>query len=136
MSNLTQIRVLCVDDHPLLREGIASVISGQPDLVVQAADGRLAITAFGNISPMSLSSTLRLVGIDRGRAGSSAQYGLDRRTCSRPKPNSGDSRSIGMRSNTLPMVGPSPLRDYQAGEPPLCLGGIGIKVVAEFSIHD
>lgn len=36
------IRVLCVDDHPLLRQGIAALVGAQPDmeLVAQAASGR------------------------------------------------------------------------------------------------
>ena len=39
------IRLLAVDDHPLLRDGIASVIEGQPDmqLVAEAANGREAV---------------------------------------------------------------------------------------------
>jgi len=49
MSNETKpIRVLVVDDHPLLREGIGALIMNQADfkLVGEASDGRQAITAF------------------------------------------------------------------------------------------
>jgi DNA-binding NarL/FixJ family response regulator len=47
------IRVLTVDDHPLLREGIAAVISGQQDmvLVAEAATGREAIERFREHRP-------------------------------------------------------------------------------------
>ena len=42
------IRVLIVDDHPLLREGIAALISAEPDmqLVAEAATGREALAQF------------------------------------------------------------------------------------------
>ena len=40
-----QIRILVVDDHPLLRQGIAGLVGGQPDmsLVAEASNGREAI---------------------------------------------------------------------------------------------
>ena len=53
MSGKLPIRILTVDDHPLLREGIAAVIEGQPDmtLVAEATNGREAIESFRNHRP-------------------------------------------------------------------------------------
>jgi DNA-binding NarL/FixJ family response regulator len=47
------IRVLVVDDHPLLREGVAAVVARQPDmlLVGEAADGSEAIERFRDTRP-------------------------------------------------------------------------------------
>lgn len=47
------IRVMVVDDHPLLREGIAAVLEGQPDimLVGEAVNGREAIARFEVLRP-------------------------------------------------------------------------------------
>src|SRR5678809_207322 len=49
MSNdIKQIRILAVDDHPLLRQGIAALIADERDmiLVAEAANGREAIQQF------------------------------------------------------------------------------------------
>jgi DNA-binding NarL/FixJ family response regulator len=53
MSSNTPIRVLTADDHPLLREGIASLIGTQNDmrLVAEAATGREAIERFRAVRP-------------------------------------------------------------------------------------
>ena len=48
MTDESRIRVFCVDDHPLLREGIATLINNQPDMEVvgQASNGQEAIEGF------------------------------------------------------------------------------------------
>lgn len=53
MSKERIIRVLCVDDHPLMCEGIAAVINGQLDmqLVAQASSGQEAIDYFCEYAP-------------------------------------------------------------------------------------
>jgi DNA-binding NarL/FixJ family response regulator len=47
------IRILTVDDHPLLRDGIAAVFDGQEDmtLVGQASNGREAVESFRRLRP-------------------------------------------------------------------------------------
>ena len=47
-ANSVPIRILVVDDHPLLREGIAALVGGQADmtLVAECSNGREAVQAF------------------------------------------------------------------------------------------
>jgi DNA-binding NarL/FixJ family response regulator len=62
MSEQGSIRVLCVDDHPLMREGIATIINNQPDmrLVAEAATGCEAIQKFREHLPDVTLMDLRL----------------------------------------------------------------------------
>jgi DNA-binding NarL/FixJ family response regulator len=48
-----RIRVLSVDDHPLLREGVAALLAGQDDLqlVAEASNGREAVEQFRTHRP-------------------------------------------------------------------------------------
>jgi len=61
-----KIKVLAVDDHPLLREGIAAVIEGEDDieLVAQAADGHEAIELFRQHHPDVTLMDLQMPGMN------------------------------------------------------------------------
>jgi DNA-binding NarL/FixJ family response regulator len=62
MSDLASIRVLSIDDHPLLRQGIAAIINSQPDmlLVAEAANGSEGIQKFRAHQPDVTLMDLRL----------------------------------------------------------------------------
>lgn len=53
MIETRQIRVLVVDDHPFLREGIAAAINGQNDMILvgEATSGREALESFRHLRP-------------------------------------------------------------------------------------
>ena len=60
------IRVLCVDDHPLIRKGIASILANETDirLVAEAANGREAIGVFRELRPDVTLMDLRMPELD------------------------------------------------------------------------
>ena len=62
MMSKPGIRVLSVDDHPLLREGIAAIVNNEPDMtmVAQASTGREAIQQHRIHSPDVTLMDLRL----------------------------------------------------------------------------
>ncbi len=59
------IRVLIVDDHPMVRRGLKSLLSSYPDIVVvgEAGDGASALQAAG-LSPEVILLDIQLPGLD------------------------------------------------------------------------
>jgi DNA-binding NarL/FixJ family response regulator len=62
MNNSAPIRIFSIDDHPLMREGIAAIIRNEPDmlLVAEASSGREAIQGFRDHQPDITLMDLRL----------------------------------------------------------------------------
>lgn len=68
MSERPKIKVLIVDDHPLMRVGIAAIINARPDMTVvaQAGTGEEAIASFRKDPPDLTLMDLRLPGAISG----------------------------------------------------------------------
>jgi DNA-binding NarL/FixJ family response regulator len=66
MNRVERISVLCVDDHPLIRKGIASILANEADmlLVAEASTGREAVELFRLHKPDVTLMDLRLPGLD------------------------------------------------------------------------
>ncbi|HZT32556.1 MAG TPA: response regulator transcription factor [Bryobacteraceae bacterium] len=64
------IKVLCVDDHPLVRKGVAAILANEPDiaLVAEAATGRDALELFRQHRPDVTLMDLRLPDMDGAEA--------------------------------------------------------------------
>lgn len=62
----TLIRVLCADDHPLIRKGITSIIANESDmaLVAEAADGHESVRLYRQHRPDVTLMDLRMPALD------------------------------------------------------------------------
>jgi len=69
-SAVSQARILIVDDHPIIRQGVARLIESQPDMTVccEAADARQALKCIEKVDPdlaiIDLSLDKDLSGVD------------------------------------------------------------------------
>ena len=63
---MSTISILCVDDHPLVRKGVAAIIANEPDmcLVAEAATGHHAVELFRLHQPDVTLMDLRLPEMD------------------------------------------------------------------------
>lgn len=61
-SPTAAIRVLIVDDHPIVREGLAALLSHEPDMTVvgEVTNGREAVEEFARLKPDVLLLDLRM----------------------------------------------------------------------------
>ncbi len=61
-----QIQILIVDDHPVVREGLAGMLTGQADMAVagMATDGAEAVALDARLSPDVVLMDLRMPGLD------------------------------------------------------------------------
>ena len=60
------IRILAVDDHPILRKGLTALVNAEPDLklVAEAANGKEAIEAFRSHQPDVTLMDLQMPGLN------------------------------------------------------------------------
>jgi DNA-binding NarL/FixJ family response regulator len=65
-ADMTAIRVLIADDHPIMRDGVAALIESAPDMVVigQAIDGAEAIVRYRELRPDVTLIDLQMPGVD------------------------------------------------------------------------
>jgi DNA-binding NarL/FixJ family response regulator len=66
MNESDVIRVLVVDDHPVVRSGLVSLLAVEPDLQVvgEASDGAEALAAVATTAPHVVLMDLRMPGMD------------------------------------------------------------------------
>ncbi|MGH9460950.1 MAG: response regulator transcription factor [Vicinamibacteria bacterium] len=73
------IRVLMVDDHPVVRAGIAAMIANEADMCVvgEAADGAAAVEFYAAHRPDVVLMDLRMPKMDGVEAVRSAPFGTN-----------------------------------------------------------
>ncbi|MBI3927352.1 MAG: response regulator transcription factor [Armatimonadetes bacterium] len=66
MTEDHKTRVLLVDDHPLVRQGIRAVLEGEPDIEVvgEASTGEEALRMTGSLSPEIVVMDIQMPGMD------------------------------------------------------------------------
>ena len=85
-----RIRILCVDDHPIVRQGIGSLLGVQPDmeLVAEASNGREAIQEFRTHRPDITLMDLQMPGMGGLDAISAIRSGRARKISPSVRPQS------------------------------------------------
>ena len=63
---MDSIRILITDDHPVVREGLAGMLAGQPDFEVvgMAEDGEAAVRLHSSLTPNVTLMDLQMPGLD------------------------------------------------------------------------
>jgi DNA-binding NarL/FixJ family response regulator len=64
--NDPKIRILVVDDHPVLRDGVAAIVGNQTDMMLagEARDGREAVDSFRSLRPDVTLMDLQMPGMN------------------------------------------------------------------------
>jgi DNA-binding NarL/FixJ family response regulator len=62
MKKTKAIRVLCVDDHPVVREGLMALVAVEEDIVCvgEAGEGRAALALYRELKPDVVVMDLRM----------------------------------------------------------------------------
>ena len=80
------IRILAVDDHPLIRRGVTDLIADEPDLTLvgEASGGREAIELFRAVRPDVTLMDLQMPDMDGIEGNGCDSRGIRRRKDSNP----------------------------------------------------